>query len=233
MGQVPDPAEMVTLRAGTCRVSPCTHVMGRKVLYSLRGERRWDFTRLTALPESRTARVRFPLILTATSGAPAGRSRCMMQPASQVRAGPGGSLCGHGFITWRRRTRPAQWSLGAFRRASLLDHPPGKWRRSLPGIPLLGCIRQLYCLDEFSGGGWVLHPDRLPVRSGKCSEKAVYHHPLGHLASSAAWARAGRRGLYSHSWKCWAAQIGESPRRARISFFTSTYWSAESAGRAK
>ncbi len=42
------------------------------------------------------ARVRLPLTLTSTSGAPAGRSRCMMQPASQVRAGPGGASVGMG-----------------------------------------------------------------------------------------------------------------------------------------
>ncbi len=40
--------------------------------------------------------------------------------------------------------------------------------------------------------------------------------------SSAAWARAGTRLLYSQAWNNWAAEMGERPTRARISFRSSS-----------
>ncbi len=95
-GQDPGAAAMVTRRAGTCRVSPWTQVIGRNDLYSVRGARTWDWTRLTVLPESRTARNGFPLTFTSASGAPVGRSWCTMQPASQVRVGGVGGSVGMG-----------------------------------------------------------------------------------------------------------------------------------------
>lgn len=54
--QAPGVAEIVTRRAGTCRVSPCIHVIGRTAFVTLRGGRRWDWMRLTVLPESSRAR---------------------------------------------------------------------------------------------------------------------------------------------------------------------------------
>ncbi len=40
--------------------------------------------------------------------------------------------------------------------------------------------------------------------------------------SSAAWARAGIRLLYSQAWNNWAAEMGERPTRARIYFRSSS-----------
>ncbi len=54
-GQAPDAAEMVTLRTGTCRVSPCTHVIGKEDFVSPQGARTQGCIRLTALPESSRA----------------------------------------------------------------------------------------------------------------------------------------------------------------------------------
>ncbi len=51
--------------------------------------------------------------------------------------------------------------------------------------------------------------------------------------SLAAWARGGCRGWYVQSWKCWATHTGESPTRARISLFTSSYLSTAVVGRLK
>ncbi len=56
MGQEPGAAEIVTRRVGTWRVSPWTQVIGRTALDPGRGETTVDWTRLTALPESRRAR---------------------------------------------------------------------------------------------------------------------------------------------------------------------------------
>ncbi len=174
----------------------------------------WDCTRLTALPETWMAQNGFPLIFTSTSGAPTGRSRCTMQPASQVRAGSTGASVGIGSSRGEGAAWPAQWSLDALRRASHLNHPPGKRRRSLPSIPMLGCIRQLYSLHELRGGGWVPHSNRLSVRTGRARRRRSITTPSAtwladgapsssqcctSRVSSAAWARAGRRGLYSHS----------------------------------
>ncbi len=80
-----------------------------------------------------------------------------------------GSLCRHGFIPRRGSRRPAQWSLGALWPPLLLNHPPGKRRCSLPSLPMLGSICQLYGLHELQGGGWVAHSNRLSVRTGKGS----------------------------------------------------------------
>ncbi len=51
--------------------------------------------------------------------------------------------------------------------------------------------------------------------------------------SSAAWTRAGCRGWYVQSWKYWVAHTGDSPTRARISLFTSSYLSGVVVGRLK
>uniref|UniRef100_A0A8C1NZK6 Voltage-dependent L-type calcium channel subunit alpha n=1 Tax=Cyprinus carpio TaxID=7962 RepID=A0A8C1NZK6_CYPCA len=48
-------AEIVTRRAGTYRVSPCTQVIGNWALLSLRRGSTWVWTRLMALPESNRA----------------------------------------------------------------------------------------------------------------------------------------------------------------------------------
>ncbi len=93
--------------------------------------------------------------------------------------GKRGSLCRHGFIPRRGSRRPAQWSLGALRHALLLNHPPGKRWRSLPNIPTLGCICQLYSLHELQGGGWVPHSNRLSLRTGKTIYYQAFRDLIG------------------------------------------------------
>ncbi len=80
----------------TCRVSPCTQVIGREALVSPWGARTSDCTRLITLPESNRARNRRPLIFMYASGAPAGRSRCTIQPANHVCTGGVGTSIGMG-----------------------------------------------------------------------------------------------------------------------------------------
>ncbi len=56
--------------------------------------------------------------------------------------------CGHGLIPWLGGRRPAHWSRDALRRALLWDHPPGKWRHSLPSLAPMSRLRQLDRLDQ-------------------------------------------------------------------------------------
>ncbi len=235
-------------RRGWNRWRPGAHVMGRKVLYSMRGERRWDCTRLTALPESRMARNGLPLIFTSNSGAPAGRSRCTMHPASQVRAGAVGasvgmgSSCGEGgpgLLSGRWVPSGVRRSWTTLRGNGGARSPASRcWAASASSIAstssevVVGLLIPTACRWERGraqrkgstttrSATWLADGD--PSSSQCCARRM----------SSAAWARAGRRGLYSHSWKYCAAQMGDRPRRAKISFLTSTYWLAEAAGRAK
>ncbi|XP_073693966.1 uncharacterized protein [Garra rufa] len=78
--------------------------------------------------------------------------------------GGGRRLCGHGLVAGAGR--PVYWSWGAFRRASLLGHPPGEWLRSLPDVPVVGCVRQLHGVDHFGDGLRPPHTRGLPHRAG-------------------------------------------------------------------
>lgn len=55
IGQAPGLVEMVTCRIGTCRVSPCTQVIGRHALAPTFGGNTAVWIRRTALPESNRA----------------------------------------------------------------------------------------------------------------------------------------------------------------------------------
>ncbi len=172
-GQAPGAAEMVTLRTGTCWVSPCRHVIRREALVSKQGARMQGCIRLTVLPESSTAGNGRPLILTSAPGAPTDRSQCTIQPANHVRLGGVRPSVGMGSslgVGAAGRSTGRRVPSGA---SLLLDHPPGKQRCSLPSIPVLGSIRQLHSLDEFSNGGGVPHPDHLAVGPWESTEESV------------------------------------------------------------
>ncbi len=247
-GQDPGAAAMVTRRAGTCRVSPWTQVIGRNDLYSVRGARTWDWTRLTVLPESRMARNGFPLTFTSASAAPAGRSWCTMQPASQVRVGGVGGSVGMGSsrgegtagLLWcRGMPSGARRSWPTLRGNSGALSPTSRcWAASASSMAptsssvVVEFLMPTACRWE---RGRARRRRSMTTRSATWAAEGdpSSNQWCASRVSSAAWARAGSRGLYSHSWNCWAVQIEDKPSRARISCFTSAYWAAVAAGRAK
>ncbi len=87
----------------------------------------------------------------------------------------------HGLIPWGGDRRPALVLRDALRCASLLAHPLGKRWRSLPSIPLLGRIRQLYGLHELEHHGRMSYAERLSMGAGKAPEETVNDHALRYL----------------------------------------------------
>ncbi len=236
-GQDPGAAEMVTRRVGTCRVSPCTHVMGSRDLVSLRGGRICAWTRLTALPESNNALNGRPLIFVIASGAPVGRSWCRTQPASHVRAwGEGGAVgidssggLGPAVLSICREMPSGTRCSGTTLRGKGGARSPAsrRWAASASSIA--------------STNSSVVVGFRIPtacrwVRGRARRRRSITTRSVTWAAvdapsmsqcwarseSLAAWACAGRRGWYTHSWKHWAAHTGDSPTRARISLLMSS-----------
>ncbi len=124
---------------------------------------------------------RFPVNLYLRFRGPSGKVMvhdAACQPGSSRRCW---RLRWHGLIPRGGDRRPALVSRDALRRASLLAHPPGKWWRSFPNVPLLGRIRQFYGPHELERHGRISHADRLSMGAGKSPEETVDDHALRYL----------------------------------------------------
>ncbi len=190
----------------------------------------------------------FPLTFTSVSCAPVGRSRCTMQPASQVRAGGVGGSVGmgssrgegaagllmcRGVPSGTRRSWPTlRGNGGALSPVSRCWVVSASSMASTSSSVVVGFLIPTACRWE---RGRARRSRSMTTRSATCAADGFPSSSqcCANRMSSAAWARAGSRDLYSHTWKCCAAHTADRPSRARISRLTSSYWPAVTAGRLK